>query len=374
MKKLLLSIDLIPFITFSQESYIGELRIDLINCGGSVNITFMLTAIGARWDENYNLTEEYSTASDVINSCTEYAAFDHVLDPSNVNDTFAVALYKISAIENNIEQAYFYCDWRTSDWRALLDVNFKYDVGNKRFRDWGNTQTINYTYQTLWDLTGNFLKTDGLEDYWNNSLAVTNDGDAHPRFVWGPYPATLIGGIVEYRIYRSASHVPGQPPGNFTLLGTVEPYEFEYIDYTVEMGSDYNAKSYYVTCFYEDNWDRGGETSPTNIVEVRLGIPYKIQAEQNNKLTKSFQFQLNQNYPNPFNPLTVITWQSPIDNLVILKVFDVLGREVAELVNTYKEAGAHSVEFNAWELTSGIYIYRIQIGPYIESRKLILQK
>lgn len=85
-------------------------------------------------------------------------------------------------------------------------------------------------------------------------------------------------------------------------------------------------------------------------------------------------FLLYQNYPNPFNPTTIISWTSPKDGFVTLKVYDVLGREVATLVNEYKSAGEHTIDFNAKELSSGVYIYRIQIGDYIQARSLILQK
>jgi outer membrane protein assembly factor BamB len=87
-----------------------------------------------------------------------------------------------------------------------------------------------------------------------------------------------------------------------------------------------------------------------------------------------YNYKLEQNYPNPFNPSTIISWQSPVDDLVILKVFDVLGRQVITLVDEYREAGSYSIEFNASSLPSGIYLYRIQIGSYFETRKLTLLK
>jgi len=86
------------------------------------------------------------------------------------------------------------------------------------------------------------------------------------------------------------------------------------------------------------------------------------------------RYSLSQNYPNPFNPTTTISWQSPIDNLVTLRVFDVLGCEVITLVNKFISAGTHSIEFDGTNLPNGIYFYRIKIGNYIETRKLILQK
>ncbi len=86
------------------------------------------------------------------------------------------------------------------------------------------------------------------------------------------------------------------------------------------------------------------------------------------------EFQLQQNYPNPFNPSTVISYQLPTNELVVLKVFDVLGREVETLVNQRQTAGNHSVRFNAANLPSGVYFYRLQAGTYRDTKKLLLLK
>ncbi|MBS4036206.1 MAG: T9SS type A sorting domain-containing protein [Ignavibacterium sp.] len=83
-------------------------------------------------------------------------------------------------------------------------------------------------------------------------------------------------------------------------------------------------------------------------------------------------FILYQNYPNPFNPSTKISWQSPVGGWQTLKVFDVLGRDMATLVDEYKDAGYHEVEFNANSLASGVYYYRIQSGEYVETKKMVL--
>lgn len=85
-------------------------------------------------------------------------------------------------------------------------------------------------------------------------------------------------------------------------------------------------------------------------------------------------FYLFQNYPNPFNPSTVINYQIPKSGLITLKVYDVLGREVAILVNGEKPAGNYEVEFNGSRLSSGIYFYRIQAGDYVSAKKMILMK
>ena len=85
-------------------------------------------------------------------------------------------------------------------------------------------------------------------------------------------------------------------------------------------------------------------------------------------------FKLNQNYPNPFNPSTTISYQIPKDSFVTLKVYDVLGREVSKLVNEKQSPGNYSVNFNASKLSSGIYLYKIHAGNFIQSKKLMLLK
>jgi photosystem II stability/assembly factor-like uncharacterized protein len=86
------------------------------------------------------------------------------------------------------------------------------------------------------------------------------------------------------------------------------------------------------------------------------------------------QFALEQNYPNPFNPSTTIRYSIPTSEFVTLKVYDVLGNEVATLVNEEKPAGSYEVNFNAAELSSGIYFYTLQSGSFTQTKKLILMK
>jgi hypothetical protein len=85
-------------------------------------------------------------------------------------------------------------------------------------------------------------------------------------------------------------------------------------------------------------------------------------------------YDLAQNYPNPFNPSTTIRYQLPQDGMVTLKVYDILGSEVATLVNEQKPAGRYEVNFDASRLASGVYIYKLQSGSFISSRKMLLVK
>lgn len=84
------------------------------------------------------------------------------------------------------------------------------------------------------------------------------------------------------------------------------------------------------------------------------------------------KFLLNQNYPNPFNPVTTIKYQVPELTFVSIKVYDILGTELRTLVNEEKSAGVYTIDFEAKNLSSGVYFYRIQDGNFVDTKKMIL--
>lgn len=86
------------------------------------------------------------------------------------------------------------------------------------------------------------------------------------------------------------------------------------------------------------------------------------------------RFELQQNYPNPFNPVTKINFSLPAQTQVTMKVYDVLGKEVATLINEVKPAGMHDVSFNASNLSSGIYFYKIEAGEFTDIKRMMLIK
>lgn len=105
----------------------------------------------------------------------------------------------------------------------------------------------------------------------------------------------------------------------------------------------------------------------------------KVEAEvvmgvQNGANTVPTKFALSQNYPNPFNPTTSISYSIPQNSFVSLKVFDVLGQEVATLVNEEKSVGNYDVSFDASGIPSGMYFYRLQAGSFIDTKKMVLMK
>jgi hypothetical protein len=99
----------------------------------------------------------------------------------------------------------------------------------------------------------------------------------------------------------------------------------------------------------------------------------KISIKQTND-QKPANFELFQNYPNPFNPVTEINYSIPQNGVVTLKIYNLLGEEVAALVNRQQKAGNYTVNFNASKLTSGVYMYRIQVGDFTSTKKMTFLK
>ena len=97
-----------------------------------------------------------------------------------------------------------------------------------------------------------------------------------------------------------------------------------------------------------------------------------VEEEQIDEVPR--EFLLSQNYPNPFNPTTKLSYSITQSGLVTLKVYDVLGTEIETLVNEEKSVGTYELNWNAANLPSGVYFYRLQAGSFVQTRKMILLK
>jgi len=192
----------------------------------------------------------------------------------------------------------------------------------------------------------------------------------HPKLVWQKNPEQDID---YYRIYRRIGSLP------FTLHTTVSAsLPTEYIDNEETVCNPppgAQCQSGTVAKYYITAVDLTAKVSPaSNEVEaiVQGEDPYKISV--NNPTEVVDNYELSQNYPNPFNPTTTISYSIKTSGEVSLKVYDMLGTEVASLVNENQEAGNYSVTFNASNLPSGIYVYALTSGNFVDTKKLILLK
>lgn len=226
--------------------------------------------------------------------------------------------------------------------QAIIDADINYYSGT-------HTSTIRHVF---------YLRGIG-PDYLHLSI----NGPSYLRFKQtGTYTANIIGGSgsVSRTWYDS-------PNGNnWHQLGTSAS-----VNYTMLYFQDV-----YIRLDVHDNVT-GENASNTITVHYDNGLPKAI-ASNDRKILPS-KFSIDQNYPNPFNPTTQITYALPKSAMVNIKVYDLLGREVRELVNEQKEAGFYTVNFNASLLSSGIYLYRITALQgeeilYSESKRMILIK
>jgi len=99
-----------------------------------------------------------------------------------------------------------------------------------------------------------------------------------------------------------------------------------------------------------------------------------IDPQMSADLGEVSNFDLGQNYPNPFNPGTTIKYSIPQNGKVLLKVYDILGSEIVTLADEYKPTGSYSVRFDGSAFPSGIYIYKLMVGSFVSSRKMMLIK
>ena len=129
------------------------------------------------------------------------------------------------------------------------------------------------------------------------------------------------------------------------------PKEYSYVDKNPIGGSKFQYRLKQI--------DNDGQFEYSSIVEVDL-VP--------------IEFMLYQNYPNPFNPITKIRYQLPKESKVVVKIYNILGSEIIEILNAQREPGIYEIEFNAKNLTSGTYIYRFIANNFSQSKKLILLK
>lgn len=121
-----------------------------------------------------------------------------------------------------------------------------------------------------------------------------------------------------------------------------------------------------------DGSQTGVRTAKCDFWDQATGFVTEIQNDYNSSLPNNFR--LFQNYPNPFNPNTVIRYEIPNETFVLIKLYDLLGREIKTLVDEDERAGIYSYNFNGSELSSGIYFYRITTGKSSATKQLLLLK
>lgn len=186
------------------------------------------------------------------------------------------------------------------------------------------------------------------------------------------WEANLEDDIASYKIYRALEDTDGMYAFHYIATVTHDPNSStqSYIDYDVVTTRMPNTTlKYHYKLKAIDNTNKESVFSDPDWIDALSG-----PMEKSGKYSEKVSYALYDNYPNPFNPTTTISYSIKKNGLTSLKVYDILGNEVATLVNENETAGNYSVEFNAEQLPSGIYIYRLISGSFTASKKLILLK
>ncbi len=196
--------------------------------------------------------------------------------------------------------------------------------------------------------------------------------NAYPKITWSAVNEpdvreNHINGII---IERSLNH------GTFTVVRNLSGQATSFIDWDVPYAGSGNGSARYRIKARDKN---AHESLWSIIVNIAYGDAWKIGADDNIVSVKPENFYLSSNYPNPFNPSTRINYALPEEASVRLKVYDMLGSEVAVLVNETKRAGYHIVDFDASNLSSGVYIYRLTAANndrilFTDTKKMLLMK
>jgi len=168
---------------------------------------------------------------------------------------------------------------------------------------------------------------------WSTATEINNQGFEVQRSTEGKDFFTV--GFVN-------GHGTTTEPKNYSYIDDIEGINANLLAYRLKQ-LDYNGSFEYSDVVYIDN------LSPT-------------------------EFVLHQNFPNPFNPSTKISWQLQVGSKATLRLFNILGKEVAILVNEYKPAGKYETEFNAANLPSGVYFYQLRVGEFVQTKKMLLLK
>jgi hypothetical protein len=217
--------------------------------------------------------------------------------------------------------------------------------------------------------------TDGGET-WTPALQVNDDNTTRHQFfpwmtvdqstgtIWGVFYDRRNTTGVATDVYVVKSTDGGDTFENFKVS------ESSFVPTATVFFGDYNNIAAYNKKIYPI-WTRlhGGQLSIWNTI-----INDSAAVSVDDEISQPFAYSLFQNYPNPFNPATTISYQLPEPAFVTIKVFDVLGNEIATLVQEIKPVGVHEVSFDGSNFSSGIYLYQIDAGNFHQSRKMMLIK
>jgi hypothetical protein len=266
-----------------------------------------------------------------------YTNIDYWPFPTYSSDIFSRQVVDFITKENN--KKYYKIEQKFASDDFILNYYERIDSGTgKILRYEESSPDSEIVIDDLLGEVGDSLMVNRFEPYYISIPTTFENVEAYSEF----------GLNSTKRIYK----YPGLLSADYSLVKSVG---LEHILLGYDFGTSiYDLKGFIV------NGIVYGDTTVTDIYNDADNLPAN--------------FELSQNYPNPFNPTTKISWQSPVAGFHTLKVYDVLGNEVATLVNEFRNAGSYEIDFDASKLSSGVYFYQLKAGNFLQSKKMIYLK
>ena len=358
------------------------------NAKKTSDLTQKLT--GGLWMDTQRETNTYDANNNMLTELHEYWSNGQWVNTWRYTYTYDA---------NNNVLTYLYEQWSNGQLLEPLRGTYTYDANNNMLthlvKEWEQYVLGQLVYSKLYTYTydaNNNMLTELLESWWNgqwvNTWRYTYTYDANNNILtylleqwsngqweyWYRYTYTYDANN-NVLTYLDEQWWNGQwvNQGRYTYTydaqgGLTSASFYGWINSSWSPMDYHHIFGYWVSDdagnFY--SFDRG-----YNFTFIRKVIVTGVASDIGNIAAA---YSLSQNYPNPFNPSTKISWQLTVGSQATLKVYDILGREVATLVNDYRQAGKYETEFNAETLPSGVYFYRLQAGLFVEAKKMILLK
>jgi glycosidase len=220
-----------------------------------------------------------------------------------------------------------------------------------------------------WD----YLNDDRRTNLYKVYASLTKLKTDYDAFSTDNYVLNVSGFMKKINLYHDSMDV--FIVGNFGVTDLSTNQNFSSIGWWYDY---FSGDSVHVTNLTESISLPPGDFKIYTTVKLPTPEPGILLDVESNEFIVPDKYSLEQNFPNPFNPSTKISWQSPVGSWQTLKVYDILGNEVATLLDEYKPAGNYEIEFNSSSFkhhpSSGVYFYRLQAGDFIQTKKMMLIK